>query len=1739
MSEEQIVIGFDGNTSKFDAKFDALKKRVHDFTQKEHAINFSVEVKNSDRLAQVKKTVTEVASKTHRVSFEVSVPNLSSLTLFRNNVRDIADTMNRVKVDRSFSTSLSNLATGLQSISSVNVQNVTAVLNAVAQLHIDSNLADNMKTLGSAMNSLGKGLDNMAVTQRFSAVQATVQVINDLAQIRVEGDFSRLNEVARIVSGLGRGLKSLEKVQNVNVQPIRVLMNTLNQMYVNISSAAGFEAIATGIGRLITALNRLDKVTVSSMNALQRMLGILGSFAERMGRIGNNTRAIDTISQLVTEMRLFTQTLTQTNTRIRQVEASTNNATNAFSMFSRQMVANISDMRRVAASIYIIKNAFNWVKGVSQELDRLTVVKNKLRGLYDEEEQVNKVNEMIFQSAQNARTSYEAFSTTFLKVQLATERYGLSAQQAVQITNTLAKAMVVGGATTSEASSVMLQFSQALSKGKLDGDEFRSIMENSPVLMRALAKEAGKAFGVVNAGQKELMEWSKKGMLTIDILIKALLNLHTQIDEKFDNTTETVAQSFEKLRNTSIKAIGELASNTGILDTVKSIVNSISGFVKMLNSGLGDTIAYLSKTLVTLGKIYLLYRGMNSVQWIVGVLSSARGSLLSMVGLGTTLVRLNRENVSLRNEDNILSARITMSDRAREAIDQRILMLQRQITLNAQAYSAVQQQQLRQRLAEAQALRQQMGEMGTVMPNGIGRANRRWWEFGSGMMGLIGRTFAFGAVAYTIKELTSAFISMSQAGQTLKQALEGDLSAIRELQSEDVQTWLQLADGLQQISGINFGNIRELKENLTIKRGEALGVDRSTSQEAKQEKGYFETWGDEFSRGWSDFVKLFTNPNTEGTAFEAEKEFKVLAQKSEDLYSQANMTMQKLMIRLDKSSAIEGYSLKDDRQIQSMLQDMLTKYSDLAIQFENKGERRIANAYDVLVREIARLSKADKLTIEDKYYIRELISAIEGVKLETEKGSERLKNLPFYQKADGSYTNVFESAGLRESIVEGIISDTSYYVDFDKTIKELYETYPDLKDASLEVQKELQDHLAVAVKQTGGSFEDAKNAIDDFAKYLSGQVKLSKGDYMYFMPDVQKAEKARIDGLFGAASEYIKSIPKQTLNGATVFKQGDSIYVGKNEEDADKVAVNTLDYTEDNIETAVSNALGRYKPSKKENKPKQGKKGGTKKEFNIDWLDMRLLGGNLYDSKTPNAILATFEDIVGANRNMLFINEALTDWYAEQQDILAKAQEAGVALTASDLERLQSLFMERRHLEEVAKAEQGFVADVTEEAHQHKINVEALQDLIAKQKAAGQSAQAYEELLEKQRDALEQINHEREKEIKLAAMGAFYSGIMTDYEERREALRKKKGKEHITKEEEQALLDKTVTDAWTKQFVESFQSAASGAFGIGGLTQEDNISNLASLKAYKEGAISKYGMADVLRSGGQKALGYMSQFGRNKTSDSYLQSMGLDPEEWNEWGLAGLNAITQLTDGFKGLASAVSESLGSMMTTFVDGLSDGIAGAIVKGESFKDTMIGVSQTIATDLISSIIKMGIQWVATQLMMTAVTEANADSMIMTSMLRARSIASQWATAAAMVAIATEGTATATAMLGIDAVVTATKALAMFADGGYTGAGGKYEPAGIVHKGEYVFSQEDVNRIGLSNLESLHNGEYNVTNNNITNNSNAPSSSGGSTVSIVNVVDPNMLKSYLSTAEGQNAILNTIKNNPRLVKQVVQTA
>lgn len=101
--------------------------------------------------------------------------------------------------------------------------------------------------------------------------------------------------------------------------------------------------------------------------------------------------------------------------------------------------------------------------------------------------------------------------------------------------------------------------------------------------------------------------------------------------------------------------------------------------------------------------------------------------------------------------------------------------------------------------------------------------------------------------------------------------------------------------------------------------------------------------------------------------------------------------------------------------------------------------------------------------------------------------------------------------------------------------------------------------------------------------------------------------------------------------------------------------------------------------------------------------------------------------------------------------------------------------------------------------------------------------------------------------------------------------------------------------------------------------------------------------------------------------------------------------------------------------------------------------------------------------------------------------------------------------------------------FASGGYTGAGGKYEPKGIVHGGEFVFSKDAVRRIGVKNLEAMHNQLKGFAGGGYVGASPAPAPAAAPKVDVVILDDNSRFGEYLSQDPGaERAILQVINRN-----------
>lgn len=209
---------------------------------------------------------------------------------------------------------------------------------------------------------------------------------------------------------------------------------------------------------------------------------------------------------------------------------------------------------------------------------------------------------------------------------------------------------------------------------------------------------------------------------------------------------------------------------------------------------------------------------------------------------------------------------------------------------------------------------------------------------------------------------------------------------------------------------------------------------------------------------------------------------------------------------------------------------------------------------------------------------------------------------------------------------------------------------------------------------------------------------------------------------------------------------------------------------------------------------------------------------------------------------------------------------------------------------------------------------------------------------------------------------------------------------------------------------------------------------------------------------------------RERSLDSFQRSnRGEDENGTAALGL-GDAVSTGAMDWVNSLGSAgeqVAGALQSSLGTTVQSITDGIYGWITGTEDFGDVLMNLGATVFQTMLQTIIQMGVQWLinAALIKMGMISiEATGDT------LRAGRVVKENAAEAATLPAKTAGAAAAGISSWGLALIFGALAIAMimglaggFATGGYTGPGGVYEPAGLVHRGEVVFSQGDVARSG----------------------------------------------------------------------------
>ncbi len=237
------------------------------------------------------------------------------------------------------------------------------------------------------------------------------------------------------------------------------------------------------------------------------------------------------------------------------------------------------------------------------------------------------IRDQIFKNSQAAGSDYIAGLDMFGSIARNRSTLGLSDQDAIKLADLTGKAVALTSKGAAQDSAAILQFSQALGAGLLQGDELSSILENSGGLALAIAD----AFGV---SVTQLKQMGKEGKLTSKAMAQGLLKQASSIEERFAKIPKTFGKGFTIIKNSFLKLSADINESTGAAE----------GFFKV-SQLIAENMTQIVKTLGALGAIWAVHRTKNALIAMRTVTDEIDGKIVKTIMNWRTFAQVTAKNL--------------------------------------------------------------------------------------------------------------------------------------------------------------------------------------------------------------------------------------------------------------------------------------------------------------------------------------------------------------------------------------------------------------------------------------------------------------------------------------------------------------------------------------------------------------------------------------------------------------------------------------------------------------------------------------------------------------------------------------------------------------------------------------------------------------------------------------------------------------------------------------------------------------------------------------------------------------------------------------------------------------------------------------------------------------------------------------------------------------------------------------
>lgn len=371
------------------------------------------------------------------------------------------------------------------------------------------------------------------------------------------------------------------------VQSANDMLNTLNTTQARISQTA-------------QGMDILPDAAVQDMNTMQQRLSAI---QQRIQQIENNPvnvgadNANAELEQLRMQLNQAIQEQNSLNQAMQNMDVSaTNDAYLRLSQtvgnteryirdnvdeqgrFNQEIASGTQQANELTNTIKRAVAAYVSIQSVGKALnisDELASTTARLNLMNDKLQSTEELTNMVYAAAQNSRGAFSDMAANVAKIgNLAGDAFS-SSEQIVVFAEQLNKQMKLSGASTQEASAAMLQLTQSLAKGCLNGDELTSVMENGSAVTKTIAEYMGITQG-------ELKDLAAEGQVTSDIIIAAMLGAADQTNAAFETLPMTWADVWQSMKNSALVAFRPVLQRINDLANSQAVQTFVNGAIEAM-----------------------------------------------------------------------------------------------------------------------------------------------------------------------------------------------------------------------------------------------------------------------------------------------------------------------------------------------------------------------------------------------------------------------------------------------------------------------------------------------------------------------------------------------------------------------------------------------------------------------------------------------------------------------------------------------------------------------------------------------------------------------------------------------------------------------------------------------------------------------------------------------------------------------------------------------------------------------------------------------------------------------------------------------------------------------------------------------------------------------------------------------------------------------------------------------------